>query len=223
MVVWYPGELYGIDPDIDITTWPSGISDADKYAAIAFAEQLIEKILGRHFYVKTFDIEINGNDKNRITLPLYADIVTVDHVYICGVEIPATWYNYDENSVFLDLCASGTFQSGSSLALLAFRAGDRALAGLFPYGHNNIRFVGTYGEIMPEPIKQAVIWLVDAINDGTFGAGGAGTLKSEKIGDYSYTKGFGADWKDAVFTGVDKVDAVLRHYRKQKKPIIMAP
>lgn len=222
MPVYYPGELYGIDP-ADIDTWPSGMSDADKLAALDFAETLIEKILGRHFYVKDFDIEINGNDKNRITLPLYADIITVDHVYICGIEISTSWYNYGENSVFLDLCTSGAAISSSATALLAFAAGDQVLRGLFPYGHNNCRFVGTYGEAVPAPIKQAIIWLVDAINDGSFGAGGAGALKSEKIGDYSYTKGFGADWKDAVFTGVDKVDAILRHYRKQKKPIIMAP
>jgi len=207
----------------DVESWPSGCDAQCQADAIAFAEQLIEKILGRHFYVKAFDIEINGNDKNRITLPLYADIITVDHVYICGVELTNTWYTYGENSVYLDLCTSGALVSGSTLALLAFIAGDTVLEGLFPYGHNNCRFVGTFGEAVPQPIKEATIWLVDAINDGTFGYGGAGTFKSEKIGDYSYTKGFGVEWKDAVFTGVDKVDAVLRHYRKQKKPIIMAP
>ncbi len=205
----------------DVESWPSGTSDADKAEAIAFAEQLIEKILGRHFYVKAFDIEINGNDKNRITLPLYADIIVVDHVYICGIELSTSWYTWGENSVYLDLCGSGA--SAAMFAQLAFLASERVLRGLFPYGHNNCRFVGTFGEAIPQPIKQAIIWLVDANNEGTFGTGGAGTFESEKIGDYSYKKGFGVDWKDAVFTGVDKVDAILRHYRKQKKPIIMAP
>lgn len=212
-----------IDPN-DIESWPSGC-DADCQAdAIKFTEELVEKVLGRHFYIKSFDIEINGNDKNRIHLPLYADIVTVDHVFICGLELSNTWYAFDENSVYLDLCGSGAFQSGAGILVLAFAGSEKVLEGLFPRGFNNCRFVGTFGEPIPQPIKQAIIWLVDAINDGSFAMGGAGGLKSEKIGDYSYTKGFAAlDWKEAVFTGVDKVDAVLRYYIKQKKPIIMAP
>lgn len=211
-----------IDPG-DVDSWPSGC-DADCQAdAIKFAEELMEKALGRHFTVAPFDIEINGNDKNRITLPLYADIVTVDEVYICGIELADTWYAYDENSVFLDLCGSGAFQSGAGILVAAFKGSEKLLEGIFPRGFNNCRFVGTYGEATPQPLKQSLIWLLDAINEGTFAKGGAAGLKSEKIGDYSYTKGFGADWKEAVFTGVDKVDAVWRQYRRQKKPIIMAP
>jgi len=206
----------------DVTSWPSGCDATCQAERIAFAEALVEKILGRHFYVKDFDLELNGNGKNRITLPLEADIITVDHVYICGVELAETWYAYDENSVYLNLCGSGIFQSGAGV-LVQLIAGAAETEGLFPRGYNNCRFVGTYGESTPQPIKDAIIWLVDAINEETFGGGAAGAFKSEKIGDYSYSKGLAGYWKEGVLTGVDKVDAVLRHYIKQKKPIVMAP
>lgn len=90
----------------DISTWPSGC-DADCQAeTIKFAEELVEKILCRHFYAKTFDISINGNDKNRLFLPLYADIIAVRHIYVGGIELAPSWYKWDENSVYLDLDAA---------------------------------------------------------------------------------------------------------------------
>jgi len=204
----------------NVTSWPSGCDASCQVERIDFAETLVDKILGRPFYVKNFDIEINGNGKNRIALPLEADIISIDHVYICNVELTETWYSFDENSVYLNLCGSGVFQSGAGI-LVRLAGGAGNVEGIFPEGHNNCRFVGTYGETPPQPIKDAIVWLVDAINEGAFGAGGS--YKSEKIGRYAYTKGLTGYWKDGVLTGIDKVDAVLRHYIKQKKPIIMTP
>jgi len=45
-------------------------------------------------------------------------------------------------------------------------------------------------------------------------------MKSEKIGDYSYTNLVGAE--EDVLTGVNKADLLLRHYIK-RKAIMMAP
>ena len=47
-----------------------------------------------------------------------------------------------------------------------------------------------------------------------------GLMKSEKIGDYSYTNLAAAEVD--VLTGIDKADMYLRHYIK-RKAIVMAP
>lgn len=202
--------------------WPAGTTEDEKTAAIAFAEQLIEKILGRHFYVKAFDIEINGNGKNRLTLPLRADIMSVSAVYICNIELLASWYDYDENSIYIDLCDSGVAVGAAGYwSEFAYRSGESADYGLFPRGYNNIRIVGTYGETVPEPLKQAIIWLIDAVNDGTIVVA-AGGYVSEKIGDYSYKLGVTGYMKDGLYTGILSVDKILRHYLKQRKPVILA-
>ena len=93
-------------------------------------------------------------------------------------------------------------------------------AGIFPRGFNNVQVIGTHGEsTVPEAIKQAGIilaeWEVDPASHAA-----AGLMKSEKIGDYSYTNLVGAE--EDVLTGVNKADLLLRHYIK-RKAIVMAP
>jgi len=201
----------------DISSWPSGCDTACKEKTINFAEQLIEKITGTHFYSKDFDIEINGNNKNRIFPPLHANILSVSAVYVCGYELDPTWYGFDESSVYLDLCKSGV-----ALSEYYYVLSQEAEEGLFPRGYNNIRIVGTFGySAVPEPIKKAVGYLIDAVNEGSFAA--VGLYESEKIGDYSYKIGIDGYSKKGVYTGVPKVDVILRTYMKQKKPIILTP
>jgi len=203
--------------DSDISSWPSGCDADCKSKIIDFAEQLIEKITGTHFYEKAFDIKVNGNNKNRIFLPLHANIISVSAVYVCGYELDPTWYGFDESSVYLDLCKSGVALSEYYYVLT-----QETEEGLFPRGYNNIRIVGTYGySTVPEPIKKAVIYLIDAINDGSFSA--AGMFESEKIGDYSYKIGIEGYSKKGIYTGIPKVDVILRAYMKQKKPVLQTP
>ncbi len=207
-----------VDPG-DITSWPSGTTEDEKTNAIKFAEELIEKIIGRHFYAKPFDMELNGNGKNRIFPPLYADILTVTKVYVCGVELDPSWVAWDENSVYLNLYQSGAYSGSPELY---YRIGEAAEEGIFPRGYNNVRVVGTYGSAaVPQPIAEAAKNLVDAINEGKFPTQ-AKTFKSEHIGRYSYTTGLSYA-KEGIYTGIPAVDAILRHYVKQKKPIVMTP
>lgn len=147
--------------------------------------------------------------------------MSVSAVYICGIELLASWYDYDENSIYIDLCDSTVAVAAAGYwSELAYRSGESCDLGLFPRGYNNIRIVGTYGETVPEPIKQAVIWLVDAVNDGTIEI--VGGYVSEKIGDYSYKLGIAGYVKDGIYTGISAVDNILRHYLKQRKPVILA-
>ena len=217
-----------IDPS-DVDNWPSGCTDSiasggvvscqDEW--ISFVEESIEKITGTWFYEKPFDIEINGNEKNRLTVPLRADIITVTAIYVCNIELDPTWYDWDENSVFLDLCGSGAASGSAELYWMLSQYDD---GGLFPRGYNNIRIVGTAGQIgHATMVKKAALFFAEAINDGALDTAVIGIFKSEKIGDYSYTKGLTGYTKDGVYTGIGKVDSILRHLMKQKKPVIMAP
>jgi hypothetical protein len=206
----------------DITSWPSGTADADKIKAIALAEQLLEKILGRVFYAQPFVLELNGNGKNRLMLPTYEDILTVASVFIDGIELDPSWWTYDANSIYLDLTASGTYTSGYPWAEYYYRLSEADERGIFPRGYNNIRVTGTKGEAtIPQPIIEALIKMVDKMNEGIFWTGGL--FKSESIGDYSYDLGLADYVKEGILTGFPEIDRILRHYMRQKKAIFLAP
>jgi len=200
----------------DVDNWPDG---ADKKAIIDKVEQIIDKACHTHFGGEEFDIEINGNDKNRLFLPLKLDIITVTHVYVSCIEMPVSWYTWDKNSVFLDPCvlsAGGAFGPELIHKLAAVYE-----AGIFPRGYNNILIQGTCGDEgdVPEAIKQAAIILAKCENDPTL-YNNISYKKSEKIGDYSYTNLAGS--QDEILTGILEADQFLRLYVK-KKPIIMTP
>ena len=194
------------------------MSEAEKDALIAKIELQLEELTQTHFYEKNFDIEINGNGKNRIFPPLRADIITVTAVYICAIELPASWYAWDADSVYLDLCQSAAAGTGYPWAELYYRLGEAEERGLFPRGYNNIRIVGTFGQ--PELLalaKQAVEILIEAHNDGSLYPK---LMKAEKIGDYSYQ--FGGTLHGNIYTGIrdadDVIDILIR-----KKPTILTP
>lgn len=191
----------------DVDNWPIGATEAQKQAIIDKVEQIIDKVTGTTWCAIIFDIELNGNGKNRLFIPFDTDILTVTHVYISCIELDDSWYTHDANSIYLDPCASGATEEG-----------------IFPRGYNNVRIVGTKGEHasaddIPEAIKQAAIILAEWENDPAAHAT-AGLMKSEKIGDYSYTKLIGAE--EDILTGVNKADMLLRHYVR-RKPKLMAP
>jgi hypothetical protein len=208
-----------IDPS-DITTWASACDAVCQEGAIAFAEQLIEKALGRPFYPAPLDKRMNGNGKNRIFPPLSAPLLTVEHLYVCDIEIDPCWYSWDKGSIFLDMCKA--CPSSGGLSELWFLLTAEAPEGFFPRGYDNIRIVGTYGSAsVPEPLKQAIKILIDAVNDGSYAV--TGGFISESIGKYSYRLGATGYVKDGVYTGLPSVDKILKLYVKQKRPKILTP
>jgi len=202
----------------DIDNWPSGSTYDDWKAIIDKVEQIIDKVCHTHFGPETFDIEINGNNKNRLFVPLKQDIITVTAVYVHCVELSMSWIDWDTSSIYIHPCPADS--DGLSPELI-YALGITATKGLFPFGYNNIRIVGTKGEAgtVPEAIIQAAVVLAKYENDPTLFS--SSEYKSEKIGDYSYTKTdtiTEAQW----LTGVKEADFYLKFYIK-RKPILMAP
>ena len=87
-----------------VDNWPSGITAQEQQQIIAKVEQLIDKVTETKWSGTAFDIELNGNNKNRLFLGIEADILTVTNVYISCVELDSSWYAWDVNSIYLDPC-----------------------------------------------------------------------------------------------------------------------
>ena len=201
-----------------IDNWPSGITAEEQQQIIAKVEQIIDKVTETTWGGEAFDIKLNGNGKNRLFIPLKADMLTVTHVYISCVELDSSWYTWDVNSIYLDPCVSG---SGSLSPELYYKLGEVMERGIFPRGYNNIWVIGTMGELgaVPEAIKQAAVILAKWENDPTLYTY-MGLKKSEKIGDYAYTNLTTSE--EDILTGIMEADTFLRLYVK-RKPIVLAP
>lgn len=198
----------------DVDNWPSGTTEEEQQALIEAMEELIEKIAKTFFYPKTFDIRLNGNDKNRLFLPLSANIIAVTAVYVWGELLDTTWYTWDKNSILVDL-----EQAWGPDVELDYKLGQVDVKGLFPRGYNNIRVIGTYGLAdVPAWVSLVAKILVQDQNDPTLYS--HYTLASERIGDYSYSMG-SAGVVDYP-TGIVEADTWLRRF-KRGKSIIMAP
>lgn len=174
----------------DIDNWPDGMSEENKQEIIDGVEHMVERITKDYFYAKEFDMKLNGNNRNRIYLPIRQKILSVTAVYVNEIELSSTEWNYDENSVF---ASNNSIESSIKGSIL------------FPKGYNNIRVIGTLGwSHCPYSIKKACIILVKYENDNTLYD--TYRFKSERLGEYSYTK----DGKS--YTGITEVDEYLNKY-----------
>lgn len=192
----------------------SGSSEADRQEIINRAEQLIEIITRDYFYSKAFVIYRDGNGKDRLFLGLTPDILTVTEIKLSGVELSTAWWTNDTDSVYLDPEAVTDDDYPELLLRL------KHSRSIFPRGRGNVKITGTYGwTSCPPAIKQAAIILCRYENDSTLYTMHDSNLKSEKLGDYSYTLADGAFGKDT--TGIESVDRLLKNYIR-KKPILGA-
>lgn len=205
----------------DIDNWPATYTDAQKNAVIARIELQLEKITQTHFYSKALSFEMNGNGKNRIFPPIEAEIITITDVSICNTSLPSDWYDWDEHSVFLDLCGSG---AGSSYGVspwveLTYMLTDVEETGIFPRGFNNIRISGTYGNVALLLLaKQACLIMIRYENDPT---AYKKYFKSERIGDYNYSYPEIGKWGN-IYTGIREADELI-DLLIQDSPIISTP
>ena len=105
--------------EADISNWPAGYTDPQKQAVIDKVEQIIDVVTGTHWCSTAFDIKLNGNNKNRLFVPLHTDILTVTSILLNCVELDSSWGTYDKNSVMLDPCIGD-----SMWGMNAIRDGD---------------------------------------------------------------------------------------------------
>lgn len=187
-----------------------GSSTADRQKIINRAEQLIENITDDFFYAKAFVAYRDGNGNDQLFVGLIPDILSVTEVKISGIVLITSWYTNDVNSIYLDPEAV----TGSSDDLPELHLRMKYKRKLFPEGTGNIKITGTYGwSAVPAAIEKAAVILCRAENDSTLYSSHDGTLKSEKLGDYSYTM---ADVTTSKSTGIDIVDKLLKQYIRHK-------
>jgi len=192
-----------------------GQTEYDRQQIINRVEDLINKITGDYFVSTAFVIYRNGNDNDFLDLGLVPDILTATEIKISGVELTSTWWTYNTQAVYLDPEAVTSEESDMAELHLRLKYKRR----LFPSGNGNIKITGTYGwSSIPPRVKQAAIILCKADNDPALYPDFDSHLKSEKLGDYSYTL---AEGTTKYSTGIDKVDDLLREYVR-KKPMLGA-
>lgn len=198
----------------DIDNWPDGTSNATKQEIVDRAEQLIENITKDYFYRKAFVVYRDGNGKDKLFLGFNPHILSVSEVLLSGIELDLSWYTFNIDSIYLDPEAA----TGDELPELLLRM--RYKTRLFPKGMGNVKVTGTYGwSDCPPAIKQAAIILCRYENDPTLYSVRSGNLKSEKLGDYSYTLSDNVSAKG--ITGIDVVDKLLTNYIR-RRPIMGA-
>jgi len=190
----------------------SGASEAERQEIIDRAEQLIENITHDYFYAKAFAVYRDGNGKDKLFLKFIPYVLSVSEIKLFGIVLGTGWYTFNIDSVYLDPEAV----TGDEYPELLFRL--RYETNLFPKGMGNVKITGTYGwASCPVAIKRAAIMLCRYENDETLYTVHSGDIKSEKLGDYSYT--LFDNVSASGFTGIDAVDKLLKNYIR-KRPMM---
>lgn len=192
----------------DVTNWPDDYETVQKKQLVVDKEEEIERITKDFFYSKAFDLELDGNGKDRIFLNLFKDILSVTALYVYGIEIDSTLWTFDKYSVFLDTTTViGTWVEWRMLK------SELGTTVLFPAGDKNVRIVGTYGwSSCPRDIRLcAKILIEDNFDESLYDHWRAGSFSIG--GDYSYTN------PSPVYTGIMKADRILYRY-KRRRPLL---
>jgi len=178
-------------------------------------------------------VTLPGTDPVQIGLTAHGFITgeTVRLISMVGI-IPSLDGEYGITKIDVDsLALNGTDSSDYSESFISGIACFATLAelhyltdetpdGYFPKGTKNVKITGTYGwAACPAAIKQAVVVLCRHDNDSTLYTAYDPGLKSERLGDYSYTR---SDVSTGTFlTGVQQADVLIKHYIR-RKPIMGA-
>jgi len=131
------------------------------------------------------------------------------------VDVIYNW-DFDANSIYRNPILTH-HEPGTLMEPYEFFTND-----IFPKGKRNIEVWGSMGHYScPLNIQKTCVILVRAENnEGLYSRSGYG-MKSEKLGDYSYSK-FDTSQKGKLMTGVSEADILLSRYINRKAKLGVA-
>jgi hypothetical protein len=147
---------YIIDTSI-VDNWPSGSTANQKEEKILKAERLIERLTKDYFYPKNFILIMNGNDKNRLYIPVRPRILSInqlsiDNEYILTTDL--TGSNKEDTEFLLDTGWTSTNWTG-----------DFATGWIHTTGHTTVL---SQSKVAVNATKYKIIYTVSGCTAGTF-------------------------------------------------------
>lgn len=198
--------------------WPSGISSADKDAAIQEACDLIDQVTRSHWEATAKTLYLSGDSTDTLDVfrKLTWPIVSITDVYnraeynssdnfgTVGTLIPSSDYRVSESRKALIRIAGTHIRSGGGLSLHA----------IWLAGDDNYRVRGTFGRAnTPAGIVKATKLLTrELVDPGSTNS--YASFQSEKWADgYSYVRSGGPTARNPErLTGRPAVDDILIHF-----------
>jgi len=193
-------------------TPPDGFSDSDIEEYAVLAEEMIEKFTNDKFRIVSDTLEVDGSGSSMLNISKYTSLQILSITQIKYISdtydevIDSSYYEVYKRFIKLD-------------ESLEIRGYPYLSTGNWVKGSKNYEVTGTFGwSSTPALITRAAILLARKLidNDDPESAGGALSplMKSEKIGDYSYTKDDGGDFGKNLqsFTGDIEIDSILSSY-----------
>lgn len=193
----------------ELKTDPYNLTEDNTYLGVLqdMTKQLIDKLCGQEFDAEgtveaLVEKKVSGTGKDTIFLP--KTLVSLSKVRVYSQNTIYTEYDADEFVVepkfiswnaYSDLQDSPRFQTDN-----------------FSKGSYNIGVLGIWGYAeTPSPIKYLQGKLIEKIlEDGDF----ADKMKSEKIGDYSYTVADAGGENAVSITGDKALDLIIKQYQE---------
>ena len=193
----------------ELKTDPYNLTEDDTYLGVLqdMTKELIDKRCGQEFdaegevgdYVEK---RVSGTGKDTIFLP--KRLVTLHKIRI-----------YSQNTIYTEFDAEEFFVKSKFISWNIYsdiQDSPRFLADDFPKGSYNVGIVGIWGYAeTPAPIKYLQGKLIEKIvTDGDF----ADKMKSEQIGDYSYTLAEAGGQSKVSITGDVALDMIFKQYQE---------
>ena len=204
--------ISGTSGEYTVTLVQSGITAnyyQNNYIGIYDASESINFYWGSRIISHT--ATVGGNVVYTLADALPATLTISD-----TVSIIYNW-DYNTNSIYRNPILTH-HEPGDLMEPYEFFTCDR-----FPKGKRNIEVWGTYGwRSCPKQIKDACIVLIKFDNDSTLYNSYSYGMKSEKLGDYSYTRDDSGQKSYKTLTGVAEADKKIKRYLIRKPKLGVA-
>lgn len=176
----------------------AGIADVQYQSAIDWAEALLDKLTNDHFEPTILSLRISGSGSYRQNFypGTYLRCLSITSITDVPSGDVVTSAEYLAKDHFMVLLEDYVVRAGSGNSV-------------WPRGIYNLAVVGSFGwSAVPDPIRDATILLCLAKVKNLSSSATVASLKSERIGDYSYTTSDTGKTK----TGIGEVDEVIDMY-----------